>query len=168
MSKNFTLKSSSIHKQGLPYLIWMRVGIFLEWLKIQQLSIIHSPGASGHVDVRTCLHQVLAATLTLSQPGITPTLYWWPHQFLKATGRLLSDWTPNFSTSPTFWTFHLMNIQSLCTFSRKGYWWNLNMWLILQDYYSRINNFINCGKEDSNIEEPTQLKLMCKQIRGRP
>ena len=28
VSKNFTLKSSSIHKQGLPYLVWMRVGIF--------------------------------------------------------------------------------------------------------------------------------------------
>ena len=31
----------------------------------------------GHVDVGTCPHQVLAATLTLSQPGgqIMPTLY---------------------------------------------------------------------------------------------
>ena len=26
--------------------------------------------ACGHVDVGTCLHQVLAATLTLSQPGV--------------------------------------------------------------------------------------------------
>ena len=41
----------------------------------------------GHVDVGTCPHQVLAATLTLSQPGgqIMPTLYWCPHQVLKAT-----------------------------------------------------------------------------------
>ena len=33
--------------------------------------------ACGHVDVGTCPHQVLAATLTLSQPGgqIMPTLY---------------------------------------------------------------------------------------------
>ena len=34
-------------------------------------------------------HQVLAATLNLSQPGggqIMPTLYWCPHQVLKATG----------------------------------------------------------------------------------
>ena len=33
-------------------------------------------------------NQVLAATLTLSQPGcrIMPTLYWRPHQVLKATG----------------------------------------------------------------------------------
>ena len=44
--------------------------------------------ACGHVDVGTCPHQVLAATLTLSQPGgqIMPTLYWRPHQVLKATG----------------------------------------------------------------------------------
>ena len=44
--------------------------------------------ASGHVDVGTCPHQVLAATLTLSQPGgqIIPTLFWRPHQVLKATG----------------------------------------------------------------------------------
>ena len=44
--------------------------------------------ACGHVDVGTCPHQVLAATLTLSQPGgqIMPTLYWCPHQVLKATG----------------------------------------------------------------------------------
>ena len=48
--------------------------------------------ACGHVDVGTCPHQVLAATLTLSQPGdgwewqIIPTLYWCPHQDLKATG----------------------------------------------------------------------------------
>ena len=42
----------------------------------------------GHVDVGMCPHQVLAATLTLSQPGgqIMPTLYWCPHQVLKATG----------------------------------------------------------------------------------
>ena len=40
------------------------------------------------MDVGTCPHQVLAATLTLSQPGgqIKPTLYWCPHQVLKATG----------------------------------------------------------------------------------
>ena len=33
--------------------------------------------ACGHVDVGTCPHQLLAATLTLSQPGgqIMPTLY---------------------------------------------------------------------------------------------
>ena len=44
--------------------------------------------ACGHVDVGTYPHQVLAATLTLSQPGgqIMPTLYWCPHQVLKATG----------------------------------------------------------------------------------
>ena len=46
--------------------------------------------ACGHVDEGTCPHQVLAATLTLSQPGrggqIMPTLYWCPHQVLKATG----------------------------------------------------------------------------------
>ena len=44
--------------------------------------------ACGYVDVGTCPHQVLAATLTLSQPGgqIMPTLYWCPHQVLKATG----------------------------------------------------------------------------------
>ena len=32
--------------------------------------------------------QVLAATLTLSQPGgqIMPTLYWCPHQVLTTTG----------------------------------------------------------------------------------
>ena len=42
----------------------------------------------GHVDVGMCPHQVLAATLTLSQPGgqIMPTLYWCPHQVLKAKG----------------------------------------------------------------------------------
>ena len=33
----------------------------------------------GHVDVGMCPHQVLAATLTLFQPG-------GPHQVLKATG----------------------------------------------------------------------------------
>ena len=44
--------------------------------------------ACGHVGVGTCPHQVLAVTLTLSQPGgpIMPTLYWCPHQVLKATG----------------------------------------------------------------------------------
>jgi len=44
--------------------------------------------ACGHVDVGTCPHHVLAHTLTLSQPGgqIVPTLYWCPHQVLKATG----------------------------------------------------------------------------------
>ena len=42
----------------------------------------------GHVDVGMCPHQVLAATLTLFQPGgqVMPTLYWCPHQVLKATG----------------------------------------------------------------------------------
>ena len=35
--------------------------------------------ACGHVHVETCPHQVLAVTLTLSQPGqIMPTLYWGP------------------------------------------------------------------------------------------
>ena len=36
-----------------------------------------------------CPNQVLAAPLTLSQPGggqIMPTLYWCPNQVLKATG----------------------------------------------------------------------------------
>ena len=33
----------------------------------------------GHVDVGMCPHEVLAATLTLFQPG-------GPHQVLKATG----------------------------------------------------------------------------------
>ena len=44
--------------------------------------------ACGHVGVGTCPHQVLAANLSLSQPGeqIMPTLYWCPHQVLKATG----------------------------------------------------------------------------------
>jgi hypothetical protein len=46
--------------------------------------------ACGHVDVGTRPHQVLAGTLTLSQPGeggqIMPTLYWCPHQVLKDTG----------------------------------------------------------------------------------
>ena len=46
--------------------------------------------ACGHVDVGTCPHQVLSATLTLSQPRgggqIMPSLYWCPHQVLKATG----------------------------------------------------------------------------------
>ena len=43
--------------------------------------------ACGHVDVGTCPHQILPATLTLSQPGgqIMPTQYWCPHQVLKAT-----------------------------------------------------------------------------------
>ena len=48
------------------------------------------PVGRGHLDVGTCPLQVLAATLTLSQPGgegqIIPTLYWGPHQVLKATG----------------------------------------------------------------------------------
>ena len=37
----------------------------------------------------TSTHQVLAATLTLSQPGggqIMSLLYWCPHQVLKASG----------------------------------------------------------------------------------
>ena len=44
--------------------------------------------AYGHMDVGTCPHQVLAAILTQSQPGgqIMATLYWCPHQVLKATG----------------------------------------------------------------------------------
>ena len=46
--------------------------------------------AYGHMDVGTCPQQVLTANLTLSQPRgggqIKPTLYWCPHQVLKATG----------------------------------------------------------------------------------
>ena len=47
-----------------------------------QLGTIHIRRACEHVDV-----EVLAATLTLSQPRgqIIPTLYWCPHQVLKAT-----------------------------------------------------------------------------------
>ena len=51
--------------------------------------LVHVRRACGHVDVGMCQHQVLAATLTLSQPGggaIMATLYWCPHQVLKATG----------------------------------------------------------------------------------
>ena len=51
----------------------------------------HHRHACGHVDMGACPHQVLADTLTLSQPRgggqIMPTLYWCPHQVLKATGR---------------------------------------------------------------------------------
>ena len=52
--------------------------------------------ACGHVDVRTYPHQVLAATLTLSQPGgqIMPTLYWCSRQVLKATGAPACDTMP--------------------------------------------------------------------------
>ena len=47
---------------------------------------VHTPGVP--VGMWTCPHQVLAATLTLFQPGgqVMPTLYWCPHQVLKATG----------------------------------------------------------------------------------
>ena len=47
----------------------------------------------GPVDVGTCPHQVLAGTLTLSQPDgqIMPTLYWCPHQVLKVTGAPADD-----------------------------------------------------------------------------
>ena len=50
--------------------------------------LVHTRRACGRGDVGTCPHQVLAVTLTLSQPGgqIMPTLYWCPHQVLKATG----------------------------------------------------------------------------------
>ena len=53
-----------------------------------ELCILELEYACGHMDVGRCPHQVLAATLTLSQPEgqIMPTLYWCPHQVLKATG----------------------------------------------------------------------------------
>ena len=50
--------------------------------------------ACGHVDVGTCPHQVLAATLTLSQPGgqIMPTLYTGVHtKFWKPKARLMLE-----------------------------------------------------------------------------
>ena len=49
------------------------------------------------MDVGTCPHQVLVATLTLSQPGgkILSTLYWCPHQVLKATGAPGGDNLPS-------------------------------------------------------------------------
>ena len=44
------------------------------------------------MDVGTCPLQVLVATVTLSQPEgqIMPTLYWCPHQVLKATDARIS------------------------------------------------------------------------------
>ena len=54
----------------------------------QKESLIICGSSGTPVGMWTCPHQVLAATLTLSQPGcrIMPTLYWRPHQVLKATG----------------------------------------------------------------------------------
>ena len=59
-----------------------------KFLNSQFWNRILCTGACGHVDVGTCPHQLLAVTLTLSQPRgqIMPTLYWCPHQVLKATG----------------------------------------------------------------------------------
>ena len=53
-----------------------------------ELCILELEYACGHVDMGRYQHQVLAATLILSQPGeqIMPTLYWCLHQVLKATG----------------------------------------------------------------------------------
>ena len=44
--------------------------------------------AGAPVGMGTSPHQVFEATLTLFQPGgqIMPSLYWCPHQVLKATG----------------------------------------------------------------------------------
>ena len=64
--------------------------MILQWGQIKSdtaFSLIkYCRRACGHVDVGTCPHQVLAATLTLSQPGGGGTPYWYPHQVLKATG----------------------------------------------------------------------------------
>ena len=78
---------------------WRLVNYLLKIFCINYLSFfsIHVFTASfrracGHVDEGTCPHQVLAVTLTLSQPGgqIMPTLYtgvhtkfWKPHARLK-------------------------------------------------------------------------------------
>ena len=60
-------------------LVWTFIWCFVRdlWdLKVCWLQISNSRRACGHVDVWTCPHQVLAATLTLSQPGgqIMPSL----------------------------------------------------------------------------------------------
>ena len=65
-------------KRQIGHRKWfLNTNLFLiKWFLIAKFDCIKSRCACGHVDVGTCPHQVLAACLTLSQPGrqIMPTL----------------------------------------------------------------------------------------------
>ena len=79
------------------------VAVLLQLVKMWSLSTCFTQCSSriskcrracGHVDEGTCPHQVLAATLTLSQPGgqIMPTLYTSVHtKFWKPQARLIRE-----------------------------------------------------------------------------